>query len=345
MARFAGLKIFAICVFVMPDAAGSSPVDPLFESDEILAVSITAPLTKIVQERSTKDYEPGTLLLSNNDGSTTGFDIKIRARGFFRRENCYYPPVWLNFKKSQVRGTVFENQDKIKIVLHCENSDLFEQSLLREYLAYRVLNLLTDNSFRVRLLRVTYTDIDDSTELPPRYAFLIEHKKRLAARLDRKLLDVDSTSFSDLDPGLLNLTSVFQFFVGNTDFSPIAAAAGQSCCHNYVLLGDRNKPVLPVPYDFDQSGFVNAPYAIPNPALGIVDVRARLYRGVCINNTHLPSSLQRFKEQREAIYALIADQADLESRTRRSLIRYTDSFFKIIDDPMAVQRRLEQKCR
>jgi hypothetical protein len=342
--RPARFRLLLALTVTLHQAAEGASADPLFQSHDILDVTIIAPLKKIVRERSTKDYEPGTFRLVDRNGTVTEFSVKIRARGNFRRENCDHPPAWLNFRKSEVRGTVFENQNKLKIVVHCERPARFEQIVLREYLAYRILNELTDRSFRVRLLRATYIDVEDDVERPPRYAFLIEHKKRLAARLERKLLDIERTSVSALDPAQLNLASVFQYFIGNTDFSPIAAAPGNSCCHNYVLLGDGADSILPVPYDFDQSGFVGAPYASPDPRLGIRSVRARLYRGTCVNNDRLPESLQRFREKRDTIYALIADQPGLEPRTRTSLLRYTDDFFELIEDPGDVRRRLADRC-
>ena len=343
--RPTGLGMIVTCMLALQDAAVCAPADPLFDSDDILAVTIVAPLKAIVRERSTRDYEAGSFSVVDSDGSITVLDVKIRARGNFRRENCDFPPVWLNFKKSQVSGTVFENQDKLKFVVHCERGDRFEQIVLREYLAYRLFNELTDNSFRVRLLHARYVDAEDGSERPPRYAFLIEHKDRLAARLDREALEVERASYSALDPAQLNLSSVFQFFIGNTDFSPVAAPAGETCCHNYVLFGDSENPILPVPYDFDQSGFVDAPYASPNPKLPIRDVGTRLYRGICANNDRLPDSLQRFREKREAIYARIADQAGLDPGARQSLTRYTDSFFELIDDPGDVEQRLAGRCR
>jgi hypothetical protein len=342
--RLVPLAIIVTAVLTLQDAAARSLADPLFESHDILKVSIIAPIEKIVRERSTEEFAPGTLRLVGSDGSTSDFDIGIRARGNFRRENCAYPPAWLKFKKSQVRGTVFENQKRIKLVVHCERSPRFEQILLREYLAYRMLNELTDNSFRVRLLRITYVDINDDAERPPRYAFLIEHKKRRAARLERKSLNVERTTVSALDPVQLNLTAVFQYFIGNTDFSPIAGEPGQSCCHNYVLLGDGENPVLPVPYDFDQSGFVGAPYASPSDRLPIRHVRTRLYRGRCVNNDQLLESLKQFEEKRNVIYALIANQVGLEPGTRRVLTHYMDGFFKLANNPQKLRQRLERGC-
>ena len=333
-----------MCFLALRTAEAVEPADPLFASNDVLTVTISAPLNKVVRNRSTTDYESGTFQLVNTDGTVTNLDVKIRARGNFRREECLHPPAWLNFRKSQVRGTVFENQDKLKLVVHCERSPRYEQFVLREYLAYRVLNELTNNSFRVRLLRVTYVDTEDNKENPPRWAFLIEHKKRLAKRIERKPLNVERIHPTALDGDQLNLVSVFQYLIGNTDFSPIATAEGQTCCHNFVLLNDETRPVLPVPYDFDQSGFVDAPYAQPDPRFRIRTVRTRVYRGRCANNDRLPETLQQFREKHDAIYALIDEQQGLKTATRQSLINYVDDFYKRIYDPRTVSRRMVDRC-
>ena len=157
-------------------------------------------------------------------------------------------------------------------------------------------------------------------------------------------LEVERTTVGAIQPERLNLTSVFEFLIGNTDFSPVAGAPDDDCCHNYVLFRNNADPILAIPYDFDQSGFVDAPYAIPNEQFRIRSVRQRVYRGRCVNNEHLEASLQRFKENRSQIYAVINDQEGLNSGTRKSLLRYIEDFYKLIDDPRDVERRIANKC-
>jgi hypothetical protein len=232
----------------------------------------------------------------------------------------------------------------MKLVIQCDKYDRYEQMVLREYLAYRILNTLTDTSFRVRLLRVRYFDTESDNESKTRYAFLIEHKKRLAARLDLEEIKIKKTTVAAIQPDLLNLTSIFQYLIGNTDFSPIAGPPGDECCHNYVLFGNEIDPIMAIPYDFDQSGLVNAPYAAPNERFRIRSVRQRLYRGRCANNEHVEASLSQFRDHRDAIYEKIAEQEGLESDVRKQLIRYVDNFYKLIDDPRDVQRKMLKKC-
>ncbi|MCO4810797.1 MAG: hypothetical protein KC572_04290 [Gammaproteobacteria bacterium] len=318
--------------------------DPLFRSDEILSMTITAPLTTLVRERPKDDYLPGVIQYTQADGTVVQLDLEIRTRGHFRHEICDYPPLLLNLRKKQTNGTVFDQQNKLKLVIHCKYSERYEQIVLREYLAYRLLNAVTDMSFRVRLLRVKFVNTEGDDGAQERYAFLIEHKNRLGARYGLEDLKVERTTVAAIQPDRLNLTSVFEFLIGNTDFSPVAGAPDEGCCHNYVLFGNGTDPIIAIPYDFDQSGFVDAPYAAANKRFRIRSVRQRVYRGRCGNNEYVEASLTRFRDRRDVIYTLVLNQEGLESRERKELIRYIDDFYELIDDPRAIERKIIKKC-
>ncbi len=318
--------------------------DPLFESDETLHVTLAAPLSTLVRERSTEEKLQGTLSYTGPDGETATFDIKLRARGHSRHRICDLPPLWLNLKKSQVKNTLFDKQDKLKLAVHCKDSERYEQTLLREYIAYRILNLATEMSFRVRLLRVTWMDTEGERAQQERYAFLLEHKKRLGKRIDRKDLKINETSVAALDPEHLNLTSVFQFLIGNTDFSPIAKPEYNECCHNYVLFSNDKNLLVAIPYDFDQSGLVSAPYALPGHQFEIRNVRQRVYRGRCQNNEQIEDSIDRFKAVRNNIFALIETQEGLTRGVRDLIADYVQQFYGIADDPRRVDRLMTRKC-
>jgi len=341
-------RTFAIVTFtfltVPVSAQVSATPDPLFQGDEILHMTITAPLTTLVRERSKDDYLPGVIQYTEADGNAVKLDLEIRTRGHFRHKTCDYPPLLLNLKKKQTDGTIFDQQNKLKLVIHCDKAERYEQTILREYLAYRILNAVTDMSFRARLLRVKYVNSEENGGGQERYAFLIEHKNRLGARYGLEDLKVDRTTVASIQPDRLNLTSVFEFLIGNTDFSPVAGAPDDECCHNYVLFGNDIDPVIAIPYDFDQSGFVDAPYAVANERFRIRSVRQRVYRGRCVNNEYVEASLRRFKDRRDAIYKLVYEQEGLESRVRKKIIRYVDDFYELIDDPRDIERKIIKKC-
>jgi len=320
--------------------------DPLFNSHDTLAVEIEAPFKMIAKERSDEEEIPGKFRFATENGTTAEFDVAIRARGKWRLnpDICSFPPIRLNFKKSQTKNTLFDKQDKVKLVTHCrDKARRYEQAAVSEYLAYRIFNALTDTSFRVRLLKIKYVYTDSDAEVES-YGFLIEHKDRISKRIDAKPLEIEKTTVSEIRPEDLNLTSIFQYFLGNTDFSPVATAPDEDCCHNQALFATEDGLHYTIPYDFDQTGLVDAPYAEANPRFRLRTVQHRLYRGRCQNNEHLPASLQLFREHQSDFETLIREQEGLSSATRRKMLNFIEKFYDTINSPKRTDREIVRSC-
>ena len=320
---------------------------PLFTSNDILDVTIRAPFTTIMRDRWVDEDQPATLTYNDAESGEVTVELGIRARGRFRRQptTCKWAPLRLNFNKPSVKGTVFAGSNKMKLVTHCrKGSVVYSQALLSEHLAYRIFNLLTDASFRVRLMRVTYVDTDKNDRENTAFAFIIEHKKQVARRIGLKVNDTPSTEINFLDGPHTNLSSLYQFLIGNTDFSPIRAAPGETCCHNYVLFGAENGSILPIPYDFDMSGIVNAPHSAPSANFNLRNVRQRLYRGRCANNEHVATSVQTFIDRKDGIYDLVTSNEFYRKNIRRENLRFLDDFYQIIESPKMVQSQLVRNC-
>jgi hypothetical protein len=330
-------------VLTLP-AAEAGSTDPLFLDHSTLEVELAAPLSTLVRNRSENEDLPGVFSFRMTDGTPVELDVQVRARGNFRRKHCDFPPMSLNFVRSQVEGTLFDRQNKLKMVTHCKITRQYEQALLREYLAYRLLGSVTDVSFRVRLLKVTYVDSDERRGRMVRHAFLIEHKNRLADRIGTKEQEIESAEVSAIQPDHLNLASMFQYLIGNFDFSPIAGSDGE-CCHNYAMFGNDVNSLVAIPYDFDFAGIVNAPNAVPNTEQGVERVGQRVYHGYCVNNKYVEDSISKFASARETIYALAAGQEELEPSVRGSIARYIDEFYGIVDDPRKVEQEIINNCR
>ena len=336
-------RLLLLLLGLAAGAAAQQP-DPLFLSDTTVRVRLVSEFDTIVTERPDL---PGKLSYTADDGTSVELDVGVRTRGNFRRREdiCPFPPLRLNFKKEQVKGTLFDGQDKIKLVTHCRpSSNIYEQAVVAEYLAYRVLNLLTDFSFRARLLRVEYAQSPEDEGFET-LAFLIEPGDSLARRIGVPELEVEQTDFAYLDAKHQNLMSVFQFFIGNTDFSPVRIGRKDDCCHNYALFGAPGElPYYAIPYDFDMSGFVYTPHSAPNPKLRIDSVRERLYRGRCSTNEFLPHSINLFVERRQAIKDLVSDQEELGARTRRELMSFIDSFYPTVTRERRLDREIVRRC-
>jgi len=330
-------------------SAGAVAADtrPLFSNDWLIEATIEAPFDNIMDERSEDIELEGMFNYSLPEGTQQQLDVKVRIRGKFRarKDICDFAPIRLNFKKKQVDGTEFQGQDKLKLVTHCDNSGKKQDQLvLKEYLIYRFLAALTDNSFRTRLLRVTYVDSEGRSKTRTKYAFLIEHKDELADRIHARLAKVHAIQFDELDHNQTNLVTVFSYFIGNTDFSAVRGPNEGFCCHNILLLEQSPGLKLPIPYDFDFSGMVNAPYAAPNPRFHITTVRTRLYRGLCRNNKLLEGTFALFQSNRDDIYALIETLDGLSNKTKRAMTGYVKNFYDDLANDAKVNRKFLTRC-
>lgn len=338
--------LLLLVTLLLHGQADSREPDPLFASNETLQVTIEAPFAELMRKRDEDQELPGSIRYIGSDGSPIELAVSVRTRGKFRalRDVCDFAPIRLNFKTSQTKETLFAKQDKLKLVTHCNpRSLIYEQAVIREYLTYRILNLLTDLSYRVRLLKITYS-YSDSNRTIESYAFLIEDDRRLGKRIGQQPVSADELEITSLDKEYTNLASVFQFLIGNTDFSPVAAAEGLECCHNHTPYTPDDTVFFSIPYDFDQCGLVDAPHASPNRRFRLRSVRQRLYRGRCDNNEQLPATIELFRKKRTDIEALVANQEELSNKSRRSIASFLASFFKIIDSPRHIERQLVKKC-
>jgi hypothetical protein len=345
------LALPAAALSAQRDTLGPNPVPPavLFTSDQPLSLTIELPLRDLRGDRGQDSPErDAVIIVPDGAGGLLRLDVKVQTRGRFRleRQICDFPPLRINLQRGQLEGTVFEGQNKLKLVTHCRDRDLaYQQFVLQEYLAYRTYNQLTEASFRVRLLWITYVDAEGRRDPMSRFAFLIEDDDDMAARSGWEVIKVPSIHPYDLRASHLRLLELFQYMIGNTDWSVSRPERGKGyCCHNARVIGNMQGVAVPVPYDFDLAGSVNARYARPAPDLEITYVTERLYRGFCGTRADLEGALPRFVEQREAIYQLYRSQVGLSDEERQRLLDFYDDFYRIIADPDLITSELMERC-
>lgn len=345
LAVFLVIPLFAVAQINDPEAG--QIVAPLFGSHLPLQVTIEAPLTTLTRDRPEEEYLDGTFTFTGDEGDERTVDLKIRTRGSYRRmeKHCDFPPIRLNFRKKQVADTVFAGQDKLKLVTHCQNKKpYYEQLLLREFLAYRIFHVVTNKSYGVRLLQVNYVDTEGAKPMT-KLAFVIEEDEHVARRVGMKSVSIGDITDEDLDRRQQNLVNVFQYLIGNTDFSLTRGEPGKDCCHNADLMSAAGAPPFtPLPYDFDFSGLVNAPYAEPNPRYKFRSVRHRHFMGLCKNNELLPDTIQQFLDKKDAIYAIIDELDMLKRRSRWDVTAYLNGFYKVISAPKHEGSALLASC-
>ena len=318
---------------------------PLFADDSALELTIEGPFRELSRDGRERPDRDGLVRYRNSQGQEVVLDVEIRIRGKSRLEFCSFPPLRLDFPRSRVNGTVYAGQNRLKLATLCMNSDLYRDYLAQEYQIYRALNVLTDQSFRVRRATVTYVETEagrpDSFTEP---AFLIEADWEVAERNNLQSLEVESLRISDLDPRHTALVAVFQFMIGNTDWSSYSAALGEdSCCHNGKVIGTPDIGVVVIPYDFDRAGIINARYAEPHPALPIRSVRQRLYRGLCAMNGELEWAIQRLNERRAEVERAF-DSERVSDRRSNAALDYLRESYEIINDSEQRNKEIVEAC-
>ncbi len=352
------LLLWPLAAVAQQPEPAAEPIDtdvPLFAAEDPLEITIEAPLKSIMKQRKQESDEmPATVTVRGPGGEEIHLPVEIRTRGKARlsKRVCKFPPLRLNFPTDSVVGTVFEGQDKLKLVTHCqEGRDEYEQYVLLEYLVYRTYRLFTDMCFRVRLARITYRNTEEDQEPVTRYGFLIEDEDMMAARVGWQYLELPAVPPPALDPENLALVEIFQYFIGNTDYSAFMREPEKTeCCHNTKPVGTPTGPVYSIPYDFDLSGLLNTRYANRLyrgnlEKMGIRSVRERLYRGWCDSRPYVPAVLQQFREKREDIYALYRTQPGLDPELLEETLEYFDKFYEVIDDEQKTKRHIYDKCR
>jgi hypothetical protein len=325
------------------ERAAAAERAPLFQSEEPLEMTLRTDIEFLRRERNDSIEVEGTVTFVDLDGSEVTRPVQVRARGNFRRSRdvCNFPPLRLNFPRRQMQGTVFDGQDRLKLVTPCQdNRSEYQRYVIDEYLAYKVLNLLTPASYRVRLVRITYEDVNDDYDVRTKHGFLIEADERMAERNRAVFLEAPMMHPIMADGTQSVIQGMFNYMIGNTDWSAVQF-------HNTVVMRTEDLRHLTVPYDFDHAGVVNARYATVAPQIAdrIRNVRQRLYRGFCRPELEHGRVFEIFDPQRDAITALYRgfpyyeDPDDAEDA-----LDYYEAFWEVIDDPRRFEREILREC-
>ena len=312
----------------------------LFGREDLVELSLIFDVKSFLKSKNAENYLDARLLIHMNENDTIEKQVRIKTRGNFRQRFCYFPPIKLNLKGTEFNNEYLGQQTTLKFVTHCKSPDKYENYLLREYLIYKLYNVLTDYSFRVRLMQVRYVDSEDHRKPLVKYGFLIEHLNSVALRNNAMRIDNEKLSQRLMDPMGMARMALFHYMIGNNDWSVTGM-------HNVKILKENDFRIenpQPVPYDFDYSGMVNAEYAAPMEHLGLKTVRDRLYRGICLSEDVTDATIRLFLEKKMELYDVINDFDLLSKRDKKDMIEYLDGFFRILDSNFLIQRDIYSTC-
>ncbi len=314
----------------------------LFEDEDLLEITLRFDLSTYFRTRPKKDYLQANITFHLSKTDSINQDIRLRTRGIFRNSYCVFPPIELNFKKANFGYTDLDSLSKLKLVIECRSGKENEEYILKEYLAYKLFNVLTDTSFRVRLLTVNYIDTEKKRKPIRHYGIFIEPLEMLTDRTNTIQIKSLSLTQKNIVPRVMDRLAIFNYMIGNYDWS----IPGQ---HNVKviksLILDPFGLGIAIPYDFDWTGFVNPAYAIPTEETGVLTVRERLFTGICRSREVFQKDLEIFAARKEEFYRVINEFPHLNPKIKKELISYLDEFYNQLAGKSMLIENLLNSCK
>ena len=346
------ISLFSILVIAQNDNKTKSSLDSvpdyknstLFNNDQVLKFDL-----KLNQKAVKKDvgddrtYHWAKVIYMNENGDSVKLKIKVRTRGNFRRasSNCNFPQLKFKIpKKVRWDKNIFSGQSRLKLVVPCFKDKVrYEELVMKEYLAYKIYNLFTEQCYRVRLVHINLIDSLKNEKSLSFRGFFLEETDQMAKRNNGKTLKLTNFQQESINRQQMTHLAVYQYLIGNTDWS----IAG---LHNIKLLfvNNNNVPVA-IPYDFDWCGFVNSPYAVPAPQIATSSVRIRVFRGYKRSLEEYEPVIKQFNDKKGEIYQLFENNQFLSEKEKKNTKNYFDEFYEIINEPKQIKYQFIKGAR
>ena len=327
-------SLFIVLLFTLSSFAQKVDKVKFFEEESIVTANIEFDMKDLLAKKALDRYLPGTMTMTFKDGSTATQKMEVTARGNFRRESCFMPGLKINFRKDSTGA--LSKLKETKLTNGCSPGDDPGQLVVKEFLAYKIYNILTDMSLRVRFMNISFKDVSGKRKPYTQYGFLIEDIDDMAKR--NKMVEVEGTQYytEQTNRDQMTLVTLFQYLIGNTDWSVPAY-------HNIKLIGpkeDKNVRPYVVAYDFDICGLVDPPYATIDEQLQdkISSVRERLNRGFPRTMEELKIAVKLYNDRKEKIISLVKNNEFLSSRNKSNTVQYIEDFYKTINDDRELKR-------
>jgi hypothetical protein len=312
----------------------------LFDSEEPISMNFAVSIKGLKADTNDSVYMDQEIQVQNLNGEWEALPFELRTRGNFRLDRCYYPPMRIRMAKDDSKGTLFQGNRKLKLVLPCSRSKNGDSYVGKEYLAYKMNELVTEYSFRTRLVKVTFTNLDDRKQEPVELlGFVIEDDEDAAERFEGEILDGMKITPQIMADTATVLHDFFQMMIGNTDWSGLYQ-------HNQKVMKLDSKTVVPFAYDFDMTGLVNPPYAQVNSNISITKITERLYRGFCRDESVFQYARKVFLEKENEIMGLVETYKPYYSEAdSKAMKSFLGDFFSILKSDRVFQDQIVESCR
>jgi len=315
--------------------------EDLFSEEEPLQLILKFDVKALQKTKRQDVYHDAEMTNVVSDDFQVTDSVKVKARGTIRWKICNLPPLSLNIGHARIKADSLQDVIRMKMEVRCKNSAQYEPYVLKEYLVYKIYNIITPLSYRVRLVRLTIIDTGRNNEVTEDWAFLHEPDELMTLRLNGKMIKNDELSMSRVNPEVINRFSMFQYMIGNPDYS----VTGRHKLKILSLNSGNPSGFLPIPYDFDYSGLVNTDYAIPGENLGTTSVRERYYLGPCRPKNVHKETIEELAQFEDEIMEYIKDFEYLDDKEKVDMIGYLDSYFKESKESWFIDRKIAPTCR
>ena len=323
------LFLLPFCVFAQETSTTNlSNIYDYFIKNEISEITLEAEFDSILNSKKFEQYLNGKLIFKDKNDIKRNIPVQVKQRGKYRRRICNFPPLKLKFAKKHLTAMSLETKsDNLKIITHClEDQYKSKENLLREYLVYKLYEFHSEKHFRVHLVKIKYKTPTEKRFRFERYAIILEDDENMANRLGGKIFDTPNCSLKRMKHEDLKINAVYQFMIGNSDWDPIMV-------RNIKLVQkDSLEKFDVVPYDFDFSGLVNAPYAIPNPNFDIKNIRDRVMQCKFHSEEELQKVIELFLNKKEPVLDYCKNFKALPKSSRRDIKEYLTSFYSILEN-------------
>ena len=311
----------------------------LFDSEDPMEVKLHFDLSTFLKKNLKTGSLDGIIEFALSETDTADRKVKIKPRGEYRFKTCAFPPIQLTFKKPVNAYPDTGKIKKIKLVTHCQTGKASDDYVLREYLVYKLFSVLTDTSFRVRLLRIEYIDTHKGRKPVSQFGFFIEPLDILAQRTNSTIVKTNNLTQKNIVPSIMDRLAIFSYMVAQWDWS----VPGQ---HNLSIIVPPDYSTtglgVAIPYDFDLTGLVNANYGLPDPATGLSSNRDRKFAGICRSKEDFARALEKFRDLKGSFYSVINDFPYLDQRSKKDITVFLDQFFNQLDNQKNIDRLITQ---
>lgn len=322
----------------LPDSAQRPTLFQHFFQENALEATLELDFEQLKREKEGNSFRPAKFKYVDKTGTLRETPAEVRPKGHSRRTICDIPPIKIKFPKTFLEANGLQPSAVLEVVVICKNEPGYEQYLLREYAAYRLYNILTVNSLRVQLLKLKFQQTGEKHISAEGFAFFTEPETELAQRLGGQVITPSRISPKGLEPAEFDVLSLFEFMIGNTDWYVYNR-------HNVAtLLIESDSLPIGVPFDFDYSGFVRTPYAVPADRLKLPDVTVRYFLGLCRRPDDWLPTFQLFRDKKADLLGFCQQFPHFSKDSQKYTTRYLEDFFELLDDPQKVKDKIVGHC-